>query len=269
MIAKGIIRALLPVNLRLALRRWFGDVTRYTGPYASWDEAMAAATGYSDDAILQQVRRATREVVAGKAAYEQDSVQFHAPSPPARILRVLALASADAHGPVAVLDFGGSLGSLYFRARPFLAQGMVSAWTVCEQPNFVGAGREFEDGVLRFVADPGQAPTAHVLVLSSVLPYLEDPVGMLERLARGRPRWILIDRTPLSPDGQWHLFDQHVPRSIYRATYPVWLIPRDAIAEALTGYVLAEEAELPEESLRCGGVHASYRWMIWRNRECA
>lgn len=230
---------------------------------------MAAATGYSDDVIVQRVRHATRKVVSGKASYEQDSVLFHSPNPPKRVMRVLALASQNAKKQMTVLDFGGSLGSLYFRAKPFLTMDAVSSWIICEQPNFVCAGREFEDGVLRFVVDPGQAENADVLVLSSVLPYIEDPIGILERLAQQRPRWILVDRTPLSPDDRWHLFDQHVPRAIYRATYPVWLIPRAAMAQALPGYDLAEEAELDDEVLRCGNVHAPYRWMIWRHREYA
>ena len=263
---KSLSRALLPCPARLALRRLAGDVTRYTGPYASWNEAMAVATGYSDNAIVRRVQRAVRQVVSGKAAYEQDSVLFHAPSPPERLLRVLTLAATRAGRPVSVLDFGGSLGSLYFRARPFLAPGSLSAWRVCEQANFVQAGREFEDGVLEFLSDFRNAQGTDVLVLSSVLPYLERPTAILEDLVRLRPVWILIDRTPLSPDAGWHVFNQHVPRSIYRATYPVRLVPRGEIEAVLRDYALVEEGALGDEALACGTVHAPYRWMIWRLR---
>lgn len=228
---------------------------------------MANATGYSDDVIAQRVRLAVQKVVSGKAAYEQDSVLFHTPTPPERVIRVLRLALRHTKKPMTVLDFGGSLGSLYFRVKPFLSRDAVSSWIVCEQPNFVRIGHEFEDSVLKFVIDSGEVENADVLVLSSVLPYLEDPICILKQLVQQRPRWILIDRTPLSPDGQWHLFDQHVPRAIYRATYPVWLIPRTEITQVLPDYDLTEEAELDDEALHCGNVIAPYRWMIWHYRD--
>lgn len=263
---KRLARTLLPVGVRLALRRLAGDVTRYSGPYATWQAAMADATGYSADVIARRVLHAARQVADGRAAYEQDSVLFDAPSAPERLLRVLALAREGASAPVSVLDFGGSLGSLYYRARPFLASGEVSSWTVCEQPAFVRLGHEFEDGVLRFVDDPARAGHSNVLILSSVLPYLEEPIRILEGLARLGPDWILIDRTPLSPDADWHLFDQHVPASIYRAAYPVWLIPGRSIETALHGYSLVDQSELADETLSAGGIHAPYRWMIWRRQ---
>lgn len=263
MALKAAWRALVPTGVRLAVRRLIGDVTTYTGPYDSWAGALVRGRGYQDAAVLAKVRDATRKVVLGKAAYEQDSVIFAHASRPERIARVLGLAAGACGRPLHVLDFGGSLGSHYYRMRPFLGDIDLGSWLVCEQTHFVRAGREFETDVLRFSSDPASLGRPDVLLLSSVLPYLEHPIEQLLALIELRPDWILIDRMPLSPDGLPRLFNQQVPRSIYRASYPVWLLPEAELASALEDYVLVERGEL-DEQLRSGSLSAAYHWMIWR-----
>jgi putative methyltransferase (TIGR04325 family) len=224
---------------------------------------MSHAKGYAHADISRKVHEATRAVALGHVAYEQDSVVFEQPSCPENIARVLALAAESTGIPLDVLDFGGSLGSHYFRMRPFLGGLEINSWTVCEQPDFVRLGREFEDGILRFVEEIPLSSRPHIVILSSVLPYLEDPVSVLHRITCHRPDWILIDRTPLSPDDEWHLHVQHVPSTIYRASYPMWLMPMAALSNALTGYGAMEHKVL-DESACFGSTCVAYHASIWR-----
>ncbi len=266
---KTLVRALLPQAWRYAIRGWIGDFTRFSGPYADWIEASADGFGYNDKVILNRVKQATRQVIEGKASYEQDSVLFHSPLPPSSLLKVLRAAAKRNPAGLNVLDFGGALGSLYHRVLPYLSNIKINSWYVCEQPHFVECGqREFQVASLRFIENPAAASESKsidVLLLSSVLCYLPRPLEQLRLLAELSPGAILIDRTPWSPDNAWHLLVQHVPRSIYRAAYPVWLIPRSSILPIFRDYILVEEFEVDEEPVSCGHLRARYAGMIWNS----
>ena len=104
-----------------------------------------------------------------------------------------------------------------------------------------------------------------LLILSSVLPYLPDPMQTLRELAALAPRWILIDRTPVSPDDNNHLLVQHTPRSIYKATYPIWLLAPAAIHAVVAGaYVIRRTFEVAEGPVVCGSLTGRYCGMLWR-----
>src|SRR3546814_2948802 len=68
------------------------------------------SSGYSESAILDRVRTATRAVVAGEAAYERDSVLFDKADYPFALITALLRAAASADMRLDVIDFGGSLG---------------------------------------------------------------------------------------------------------------------------------------------------------------
>ncbi len=143
------------------------------------------------------------------------------------VLSALGLAWRAAPGPVTVLDFGGSLGSLYFQHREQCRVLGVSRWTVIEQPSFVEAGREcLADGTLSFCADldavlaDGQSTVA---VLSGVLQYVEPYLDPLRQVLDRRVPVVCVDRTYLSQDNR-SLLVQHVPKEIYAASYPCHVI---------------------------------------------
>src|SRR3546814_16397621 len=99
------------------------------------------SSGYSESAILDRVRTATRAVVAGEAAYERDSVLFDKADYPFALITALLRAAASADMRLDVIDFGGSLGSTYRQCRPLLDAVQPPQWHVVEQPHFVAFGR--------------------------------------------------------------------------------------------------------------------------------
>jgi putative methyltransferase (TIGR04325 family) len=148
-----------------------------------------------------------------------------------------------------VLDFGGSLGSLYFQVRTQLPDCGFLRWRVVEQPAFVEAGRrEFQNGELEFyssVAAACDAGMPDVLLLASVLPYLPAPFEILARLLETGAPWILVDRTGFTRDGGSRLTIQRVPRSIYPASYPCWFLDRAEFLSHFAGRyrLTSDEAE--------------------------
>lgn len=236
---------------------------------ASWDDAVRASTGYDAAEILRRVEAATRQVVAGQAAFERDSVAFPHIEHPFPVLAGLLRAAAEADGPLTVLDFGGSLGSSYRQCRPFLAVLPRVHWMVVEQPHFVQAGRaRYTTDELVFhatIGDAAAARTPHAVLTSSSLQYLPDPHAVLAQLAATGARTLLIDRTPLVDADADRVIVQQVPPSIYPASYPCWILGRARLLAALgDGWELLADYPCADAPLRTDAGDVPVRGCILR-----
>jgi len=196
------------------------------------------SAGYGTATIVERVAAATRAVIAGEAVYERDSVLFHEPAWPFPVLAALLRVAALNAGKLDVFDFGGSLGSTYRQCRPFLGSLAHLRWCVIEQPAFVTVGQaEFSSAELSFAATLADLPdpvAAPIVLASSVLQYLVDPAQTLHELSRLRASHLMIDRTPLCEQATNRLCIQHVPKHIYAASYPCWILSRSRLLDQLT-----------------------------------
>lgn len=224
------LRQLARVILPWRIRHWLLQYRRirFTGEYRSWEEARVTSSGYDDAKILEKVAHATREVMSGRAAFERDSILFEEPAPDPAILATLCAAARGRS--LRVLDFGGALGSSYHQHRQFLTGIDALEWHVIEQSHYALLGRrEFQTRELRFHDNTDTATETgppDVVLMASVLQYLEDPWRTLARLAELRAsRWI-VARTPFSAEMRDCIVVQHVPPAIYRASYPAWVFSR-------------------------------------------
>jgi putative methyltransferase (TIGR04325 family) len=228
---RAIISAMLPAMLRQKLRavvgwQWF------RGDYATWADARAASVGYENEEILGRVLEATLAVKAGLAEFERDGVLFYKQEPDVALMAVLEEVGRPEDGSLRVLDFGGSLGSIYWRHRASLPKGEQLQWDVVEQSAFVEAGcRYLSEPPLRFhdnVQEAQQSCGHDVLLCSGVLQYLEEPFRFLEEWSLLEIPYLLLNNLPLHAKGPDRIRVQHVPPSIYPATYPVWFFNREA-----------------------------------------
>jgi putative methyltransferase (TIGR04325 family) len=214
------------------LRRWARRMTvrrGYSGEYGAWAEARANSHGYDSAVILEKTLAAACAVRDGRAAWERDSVTFAEPAAHWPLLACLLRATSAGGGRLHVLDFGGAFGSAWWQHRSWL-NGIEVKWAVVEQPPIVEAGRrEFANGVLQFFGTMEAACAEGqpaVLLLSSVLPYLESPHALLAEVVRRGFRHIIIDRTGfVARDGD-RLTVQRVSPTIYDASYPCWFFDR-------------------------------------------
>ncbi len=213
---------------------------RYVGDFESWEDACRCCRqGYGDDVILDRVRAATREVVAGRAAFERDSVLFQEPEYNWPLLTLLFRQQATMPGMVTVLDFGGALGSTYHQHRKWIKDIPGLRWCVVEQAHFVTCGREeFETDSLKFYYTLDECLAAErvtIALFSSVLPYLPDPWPTLATVSAARVPCVMIDRTHVfnEKESKCRIAIQHVPAAIYRATYPVRIFQFDQFVSAL------------------------------------
>jgi len=194
----------------------------YSGDVKSWHKAFLRSGGYSDPSIIEKVLSSTIEVIKGKATYEQDSVLFHNSQIPSYLISAIMLSQNNSAEDFKVLDWGGSLGSLYFRTRPlWLNSENKTKWHVVEQDNFVSLaeGNVELDNLFFHKVTPDE--NFDLCILSAVLQYLEDPYIVLSDILGKSPRYVLVSRTAfIKKAGKERITIQEVFPPIYEATYP-------------------------------------------------
>lgn len=217
--------ALLRVILRSPLKRygWFGN-------YPTWQAAQQQATGYDSKVILEKVKNALLKVKHGQALYERDSVLFDHIEYDWPMLAGLMWVAAQYEGKLSVLDFGGSLGSSFFQNRKFLSSLKSVEWSVVEQAHFVEEGSKYlQDEQLKFFTTCEQSIVErkpNVILLSSVLSYIEKPFELLEYLSSLQVEFMIIDRLPVIERNRDQIKVQKVNPAIYPASYPAWFFSK-------------------------------------------
>lgn len=218
----------------IVVRRWLKSVFGwrwFRGDYQNWAAACAASSGYDDDVIINRVLAATLEVKEGRASFERDSVLFKVPEEEEGLVAALLSVAGERQGTLRVLDFGGALGSTWWRHRERFIGMRDLCWDIVEQTKFVSVGRKYlSDTPLRFFENIEQ--TKHeasydVLLASGVVHCLESPHEMIDSWVEQKFPYILFNNLPLHQDAPDRLMVQHVPPSIYPASYPVWFFNRD------------------------------------------
>jgi putative methyltransferase (TIGR04325 family) len=273
MTPKAFIKLFAPPVLvqgyRILRGRQENSVYGLSGDYGSWDEAVRASTGYDSQIILEKTKTALLQVKNGQVAYERDSVVFAEIQYSWPLLAGLLWVAAQSCGRLNVLDFGGSLGSTYFQNRVFLRRLTEVRWNVIEQPRHIETGRAwFEDEALKFylcVEDCVAETQPNVVILSSVLQYLERPYDILCGLLGLPCDHVIIDRTPFWDGPTDRLCVQHVPPSIYPASYPSWILSTRRLRSHLhDGWEVV--AEFDSLDKLAGPVDVAYRGMILTKR---
>jgi putative methyltransferase (TIGR04325 family) len=266
--------------LKNALRNWLPPVfvrwliklmnagNRFYGDYATWEEAEEKSSGYSAELILEKVLAAAIKVKNGDAVYERDSVIFNHIEYSWPVTAALMWAAARKDGRLNVLDFGGSLGSSYFQNRLFLQSLPQVNWSVVEQSHYVEAGQkhiQYEN--LKFYKTIDECTDKHqpnVILLSSVLQYLPDPIDIVTKLTATKATLLIIDRTPFSSLDVDKILIQKVPSSIYSASYPMRVFSREKFLEKVKcDWELITEIVNPDGNIKStAGIEFTFQGMI-------
>ncbi|MCF0055933.1 methyltransferase, TIGR04325 family [Dyadobacter sp. CY356] len=220
---------------------WFGN-------YENWEDLTAMSGGYQAQTILNITKNSLLKVKNGEAVYERDSVLFDKKLYPYSIISALLYAAVECDGSLNVLDFGGSLGSTYYQVRDLIPASVKLHWSVVEQKEYVACGQDlFEDEILKFhytIAESMSSKKADVLILSSVVQYLEKPHDFLNEIMGYGFKYIILDRTSFIKNNQPdRLTLQIVPTHIYEAQYPAWFFNEKKLMQHFTEYHIKTEFE--------------------------
>lgn len=212
----------------------------WTGNYKTWAEARKKCSGYNTEEIFDKVRLALLAVKNGEAVFERDSVIFDKVHYSFPLLSALSLIALQNERKLNVLDFGGSLGSSYFQNRSILRVLDQIKWCIVEQPHFVKEGQKnFADDNLQFFYNI-KSCTHHnkidLVLLASVIQYMEHPYSLLDEIIQENIPFIMIDRTPVFAKLDDRITVQKVPKKIYNAQYPCWILNEKKIINYLSPY---------------------------------
>jgi putative methyltransferase (TIGR04325 family) len=214
----------------------------YSGPFETWNSAVNSSIGYESKVVLEKVTNGVLDVLSGKAKYERDGTTFTT-LPKSDTAREILWELI--HENFVIIDFGGGLGGNYIANREFFEKANVFYY-VLEQVNFVKTGQEialkFELPInFKVHIEEVKDKKIDILLLSSVLQYLDDWQGILESLLFRQPKYIIIDRTPLS-DGPTQIFVQE-NEGYYetKVSYPARILNRTEMLREFINYEVVRE----------------------------
>lgn len=237
---KEIAHDWLPPAVVRLLRHARGAEQTFEGNFTTWNEASVHCTGYDAKNILNKVLTATLKVKSGDAAFERDSVLFNEIEYDWPVLAGLMWAAASSGGKLNVLDFGGALGSSYFQNYQLLEKLSDVKWSVVEQLHYVDSGRShIQSDQLRFYKTIEECLVENqpnVVLLSSVMQYLPYPDVMLKDLIGIGASVLILDKTIVNFGDRDKIYVQHVPPSIYSASYPCWSFSEPLLLEKIEKY---------------------------------
>jgi putative methyltransferase (TIGR04325 family) len=260
---KRIVKKVLPDYI---IRPITGFFYGWSGNYSSWEEAKQLSSGYDSKIILEKVSVSAGKVRDGLAVYERDSVIYTEVEYSYPVLSGLLWIAAQYRGRLNVLDFGGSLGSSYYQNKMFLDSVEDLNWCIVEQPAFVEEGKKyFSNDRLHFFNtndDCFNTFEIDVILLSSVLQYLEEPYKLLDIFLIKQVKYIIIDRTSFI-DGNDRITIQKVHPAIYKASYPCWFLnKRNLIAYIEKSYELLLEFDALDKA----NIRSEFKGFIFRRK---
>jgi putative methyltransferase (TIGR04325 family) len=197
-------------------------------------------TGYTSDEILNTTFNSIIRVKNGEFPYERDSVLFDKIE--YNFPLISALMSVKSSGnKIKIVDFGGSLGTLYFQNKKILDQLNIDYdWYVIEQKHYVDKGKLFlEDEKLKFFYNLDEinlCNNSSLIIFSGVLQYLKNYKEIINQAIDKNPEFIFVDRTSFISDMSEVLTLQSVPSNIYNAKYINRFFNYDELINCFVGY---------------------------------
>lgn len=208
----------------------------WSGSYSSWEEAEKQSIGYSDPKIVEQVKSALLSTKDKSDRYEIDGC-IRQGKPQSAFDLLYWIKESAVNGHINIVDFGGSLGTVFYQLRPYLKDYTVR-WNIIEQDNFVKIGRDtFQNENLKFYHTIEECFTEtkpNCFLASGSLTYIPKPYEVIQSLKSYNFDWIILARTSIVTEDTDKLTIQIVPPQIYKAIYPCWFFSQSKLVKAVT-----------------------------------
>lgn len=218
------------------------------GPFSTWAQAAAHASGWDSPEITAFTLATARKVRDSELAFERDGIGYDTISYSPALLSALLLGAAR-YDSFDVIDFGGGLGSNFYQHRRFMSHlgQRLRRWRVVERPIFAEIGeKEFTTERLcfydRLPPDTGNC----VFLFTGSLHNLPEPFSALDDAAASSDI-IALDRVRISSDDTNHIFVQRPdPGLYYAAAFPIWCLSRKHLVEYLARHDFSLVEHFPD-----------------------
>lgn len=258
------IRRVASATLPPGAKRWLRDL-RLTpcrdsqsahrdglfGDFPDWESALTASKPYQTDlAVYAEITDRVRQGRAGSGR---------------NLMPILAgIAMTGGNGATRVLDFGGSLGVLYFDVARVVSD-RISEWRVVDGREVVSYGdANYADDKLSFFTSLEAACRDFVpdmVLCSHTLQYLEDPYDTLAMLSALAPTVIVLHELPVAERERFMI--QRLPEELGGTERPVRILSAHRLAAALSSYDLLADTELRPRDPHIDARHAA---QVYRRR---
>ncbi|HLX72268.1 MAG TPA: methyltransferase, TIGR04325 family [Verrucomicrobiae bacterium] len=155
-------------------------------------------------ATMQEARQAAEKIGLGSHE-EQSNIELHLKKGESARLSdypVLFWLQECLLSTRKVLDLGGNVGNLFYCYEKYLQFPNDLTWTVFDLSRTLDAGRNLANQrratKLRFVDQIDNLEEYDLLLVSGSMHYLEPSLLELLKRSSRRPRWVIINRVPLS-----------------------------------------------------------------------
>lgn len=223
----------------------------YKGPYKNWAIAKDNSVGYDSKEILQKVTKSALYVKNTKKGYERDSVISYQIDIDEYLLKIFQNYSDKKNKSINILDFGGSLGSLYFKYKDKIKNKFN--WSIIEQKNFVIEGKKnFQNNELNFfnnIEEYKNIFLPNIIIASSSLQYLERYQELLKDMLNLKPDYIVVLKTPFSEKMFDEIYIQKPGKNIYKSTYPSWIFSYKSFLNILNENYTLEEKKITKPEI--------------------
>jgi putative methyltransferase (TIGR04325 family) len=257
--------------LKDKIKRLIGySSTMWKGDYATWADAQKQCKGYDAAPILAQCKAALLKIQAGEARYERDSMLFNEPNYSWALLTTILKTAIENDFKVHILDFGGSLGSVYYQNKPFLDTIAFKefTWSVVEQENFVTCGKELaEKGALKFyytIEECQKERQPNIVLASGVVSHVEQPYYWINKFIALNPLYIILDRVPFLPLNRDVITVQNVFSSIYEGNYPCWFFNEPTFIKAFKPFDVTAEFTPYDDIVWVNGYKNMWKGLIFK-----
>lgn len=222
---------------------WYGN-------YLTWNRALAKTSGYNSDSIHDVNLEVTKRVLNGEGTYVRDGAIFFDRSYDFHILTYI-LAKSSPQGSVGLnfIDFGGNYASFYIKNRDFIEKYIQIDYRVIELKELVDRSEsiashfrglsfhyDLESALNKFNSDNS------MLLLSSVLGYIDDYQNLLSSLLKQGFSYVFVDRTLVtSSDGNRICVQKVHPALVKKSSYPCRIFSEKSLIEIFFEYSYAIE----------------------------
>ena len=238
------MRKLLRSPVVKVVARWANkEPFIWDGVYANFGDVPAVGAGFASEAWLSDMERYTRAAVSAIRDSEfgipGNVPQYHA------LLALLVASISALDRPVRVLDVGGGMGIGAANVRRCTSVDTRLEYLVVDNEESCERGRRLLRDLpwVTFIPElPQEVGTVDVVVLSSVLQFVEDYEKLLSKLSSFKASFLLVAFVPAGEIPTFASAQLNVPGSVL----PVWFFNLNELVEKIEalGYSLSFKSAL-------------------------
>lgn len=274
--SKIIRKALPPILTDIVTKVFYAKKKKYgfCGKYTNWELAVQQTTGWETSIILEKIKQSTNQLEIKNDSFERDGEIISSSNQNYPIMYSI-LNSVDLEKrDLKIIDFGGSLGTHYYRYKPFINNTIKVLWAIIEQKKYVDIAKSKNNNpeiIFHYSISEAKILNNYDTFFSSgTLQYIEKPYDLINEITNHKFSHIIFDRLFFIDDIEEQITTQSVdPNLFYEASFPVWLFNEMKFKNYLTqNYNLISEFKSEDDDNEIEGkriYHKGFYFKIKNN----